>query len=496
VQYNRTNLFYVISKKFEKEENLFVDELKKRNFNVLKKNSLTNIKKELKNKIGKKDIKYFFFIRKSGILTSDIRKLINSLKQRFIDFELMFIKSEEQKDIDKEKSDEFLNLTLPKDLAIGISYIKKVINLDLRVDVKKFLSLRFKDKLEVNQSFVDIMVEDLEIKTFGIWGHKGIKSAEEKVYCDSYIGRSLVVPQKYLKIVKEKKIEIYKFYRWGNNYVVPITSKDTFIFYSKEKINLFEEEIIRESLCEAFKNSKPTLRPNDFKNESVDALKMVNVEAGLENLLYDFRDAINTIKTVSYMFKNSSEGPSISSTLKGILLTSCDDLLFLIIDLMSEKYQENLNVRPHTVNNIFDYLENKFRDVLSFYDISFEINRDSDLVIGCDGIKLKRAIGYLVNSSRKILVYEGIEKPLISILFKEKKQTFLFEVKNNGPHFNKKERVSFFEKMNFNENQEHSGLGFMIARKIVEEHNGNLKIKSGNDGISFHIEIPKDLIAS
>ena len=50
--------------------------------------------------------------------------------------------------------------------------------------------------------------------------------------------------------------------------------------------------------------------------------------------------------------------------------------------------------------------------------------------------------------------------------------------------------------MIFNENQEHSGLGFMIAKKIVEEHNGTLQIKSGNDGTSFHMEIPKKLLAA
>tara|TARA_Y100000996_G_scaffold376618_1_gene328107 strand:- start:143 stop:1267 length:1125 start_codon:yes stop_codon:yes gene_type:complete len=374
-----------------------------------------------------------------------------------------------------------------------------MIKSDLKLDVDKFLDSKFKDskqKDEISRAFVSIMVEDLGLTSFGMWKHKDIKKSGDKVYCDSYIGRQITVPQKYFKILEEKQAEILKLYKWGNSYVIKFSNKDSFIFSSKEKINEYEEEVIRQSLACITEKTKPPFSLKELKDTSLTTLKKVNVESGLENLLYDFRDVINTIKTVSHMFRNDSKESDFSSMLKGILLTSCDDLLFLIIDLMSEKYQEHLNIKPHTVDNIFVYLEGKFKDVLGFYEINFQIECENKSIIECDGIKLKRAIGYLVNSSRKILVYEGTETPVISIVFKEKRQTFLFEVKNNGPHFTKKDRVSFFEKMIFNENQEHSGLGFMIAKKIVEEHNGTLQIKSGNDGTSFHMEIPKKLLAA
>ena len=35
---------------------------------------------------------------------------------------------------------------------------------------------------------------------------------------------------------------------------------------------------------------------------------------------------------------------------------------------MSEKYQEHLNIKPHTVDNIFVYLEGKFKDVIYKYN--------------------------------------------------------------------------------------------------------------------------------
>ena len=498
MRYNRSNLSYLISKKFNKNELDLVSELKTIGLKAVKKTNLTSIKSDLSGRIGKKNIKYFFFVNIKSFSNDDIRKFTNKLKENSINFEMILFKSESDHDIGSYNSD-YIELVLPRDKSVSVQFVKKMIKSDLKMEVNKYLNEKFndsKEKDEINSAFVRIMTEDLGLASIGVWKHKNIKSSIGKVYCDSYIGRQLVVPQKYFKVLKNKESEILKFYNWGDSYVIQFSSKDSFVFSSKEKLNDFEEEIIKESLLWVIDKTKTSIVLKELKDNNVVTLRKVNIESGLENLLYDFRDVINTIKTVSHMFRSDPKELNFFSNLKGILLTSCDDLLFLIIDLMSEKYQEHLNIKPHTVDNIFVYLEGKFKDVLDFYQINFQFKCDVESTIECDGIKLKRAIGYLVNSSRKILVYEGTEQPVISIIFKEKRGSFLFEVRNNGPHFSKKDRVNFFEKMSFNENQEHSGLGFMIAKKIVEEHNGTLQIKSGTDGTSFQMEIPKKLLAA
>tara|TARA_B100000029_G_scaffold453735_1_gene479782 strand:- start:770 stop:1105 length:336 start_codon:yes stop_codon:yes gene_type:complete len=111
-------------------------------------------------------------------------------------------------------------------------------------------------------------------------------------------------------------------------------------------------------------------------------------------------------------------------------------------------------------------------------------------------MKLKRAIGYLINSSRKILVYEGIENPKIVVDFVEKNKSYLFKVYNNGPQFSKSESYNFFESMNFNEDEEHVGLGYILAKKIVENHGGTLEVKAEEEGTEFNLEIPKGLLAA
>ncbi len=495
MRYNRSNISYLISKKFNENELALFSGLKDVGLKAIKKTSLNSITSDLRQKIGKKKVKYFLFVNKDSFSKTEINKFSNKLKEKLIKFEMVLFESE-VKSNKVSLDSEHIELTLPRDNALGIQLVKKMIKYDLKIEVGNYLIKKFKDsndKNDINKIFIDIMGEELELSSFGMWRHKDLKKVTGKVYCDSYIGRQIAVPQKYINLLAEKKSEILNFYKFGNRCAIQFSNKNSFLFNLKENMTEFEEEIIKESLILISERVKIPLTLQSFEEVNLSILKKVNVESGLENLLYDFRDVINTIKTVSHMFRSDAKESEFYTMLKGILLTSCDDLLFLIIDLMSEKYQEHLNIKPHKVDNISHYLKGKFKDVLRFYEINFNVDCENESVIECDGIKLKRAIGYLVNSSRKILVYEGIEKPIISIVFKEKKNSFLFEVKNNGPHFSKKDRVNFFEKMSFNENQEHSGLGFMIARKIVEEHDGTLDIRSGSEGTVFYMEIPKEL---
>ena len=475
-----------------------ISELKSIGLKTIRKTGLNSIGSDLRPKIGKKKIKYFLFVNKGSFSKTEIIQFTNKLREKLINFEVALFDSEVNSNKTSFDS-EHIELFLPRDNSLAVQIVKKIIKSELKAEVGNYLSKKFrdsKDKNEINKIFIDIMREDLELSSFGMWRHKDLKKLTGKFNCDSYIGRQITVPQRYTKLLTEKKSEILKFYRWGNICAIRFSIKDTFVFSFKENINEFEKEIIKESLIFISEIIKTPFILKDFNDESLSTLKKVNVESGLENLLYDFRDVINTIKTVSHMFRSDTKDSDYYTMLKGILLTSCDDLLFLIIDLMSEKYQEHLNIKPHPVDNISHYLKGKFKDVLRFHEINFNVNCENESVIDCDGIKLKRAIGYLVNSSRKILVYGGTEEPIISIVFKEKKKSFLFEVKNNGPHFSKKDRINFFEKMSFNENQEHSGLGFMIAKKIVEEHEGTLQIRSGSEGTVFYMEIPKKLNAA
>ena len=46
--------------------------------------------------------------------------------------------------------------------------------------------------------------------------------------------------------------------------------------------------------------------------------------------------------------------------------------------------------------------------------------------------------------------------------------------------------------MNYDEDSEHVGLGYILAKKIVENHGGTLMIKAAEEGTLFNLEIPKN----
>ena len=78
----------------------------------------------------------------------------------------------------------------------------------------------------------------------------------------------------------------------------------------------------------------------------------------------------------------------------------------------------------------------------------------------------------------------------------ERNKSYIFKVHNNGPKFSKNESYEFFESMNYDEDSEHVGLGYILAKKIVENHGGTLMIKAAEEVTLFNLEIPKNLLAS
>jgi len=89
------------------------------------------------------------------------------------------------------------------------------------------------------------------------------------------------------------------------------------------------------------------------------------------------------------------------------------------------------------------------------------------------------------------------DRPHIVINFESSKTHWLFTVKDNGTGFDPTdvERIfNLFQSLDGTHNPEGKGMGLAIAKKLVEEHKGNLWAETElNEGSTFHFTISKDL---
>ena len=249
------------------------------------------------------------------------------------------------------------------------------------------------------------------------------------------------------------------------------------------------EQLVLKALQD--KRGHRTLQREDAVLDSGKESPVVRYDIG--NVVYDIRDTINTIKTISDYIRNYMlESNPYITKLQDAIYNSCDDFFSLISDLI--EYQgplEKKNIRTHKINVIFDYLEKKYSLLLNMLDIDLTLNFEKEDFITCDVFKVKRILSYLINTTKKELIIDEISSPKIELDFVNKEEEYSFFLRSNNNKITKERLKLMFEPFYYDEDKDHSGLGYIIMKQIIESHKGLIDIKSVAEGIEFVISIPK-----
>ena len=211
------------------------------------------------------------------------------------------------------------------------------------------------------------------------------------------------------------------------------------------------------------------------------------------NVVYDIRDTINTIKTISDYIRNYMlESNPYITKLQDAIYNSCDDFFSLVSDLI--EYQgplEKKNIRTHKINVIFDYLEKKYSLLLNMLDIELTLNFEKEDFITCDVFKVKRILSYLINTTKKELIIDEISSPKIELDFVNKEEEYSFSLRSNNNKITEERLKLMFEPFYYDEDKDHSGLGYIIMKQIIESHKGLIDINNASEGVEFVVSIPK-----
>ncbi len=140
----------------------------------------------------------------------------------------------------------------------------------------------------------------------------------------------------------------------------------------------------------------------------------------------------------------------------------------------------------HIINSVKMVLEKKIRDKNAF------IYSDNVPTIYGDMMLIARVFQNLISNALK---FNETDIPIIYITAKEKKNTWIFSVEDNGIGIDPKyhHRIfDLFEKLHHTSKYEGTGVGLSISKKIIEAHGGKIWIKSSLDnGSQFFFSLPK-----
>jgi signal transduction histidine kinase len=184
------------------------------------------------------------------------------------------------------------------------------------------------------------------------------------------------------------------------------------------------------------------------------------------------QDYINTLETIELLSKD---------------LSRLNESLFILnrqninqIDLSKFKLKELVE---EVVENLDPVIKGNKADI--------KINIKDDIYLKGDQQMLGRAFKNVIENAVKY----SPKGESISLVTEIKDKDLILRIKDNGPGIPQKDLPHIFKRFYRGENgqnldQKGSGLGLAITKKIIEDHNGQIEIKSSNQGTEVLLTLP------
>ncbi|MCM2277049.1 MAG: ATP-binding protein [Oligoflexia bacterium] len=184
----------------------------------------------------------------------------------------------------------------------------------------------------------------------------------------------------------------------------------------------------------------------------------------------------------------------------GALLQECTETIIRHTDELKEMVNEFSNFArfpevspaPHELNAALGEVVALYRQAHG--EIDFRVSAESKLpVFEFDRDQIKRVlINLLDNAVAALKNAQKASRPAVQISthYNEQLRMAVIEVEDNGPGMSEEVRNRVFEPY-FSTKKEGTGLGLAIAKRIVNDHDGFIRVHSTpGDGTRFLIELP------
>lgn len=216
---------------------------------------------------------------------------------------------------------------------------------------------------------------------------------------------------------------------------------------------------------------------------------------------HQIRAPLTAIKGYSSMLLEGDFGvlPEKAKEAASIVLTSSQNLINIVGDFLDiSRIEQGRMVYNKSIFEVTDLLlevTNSIKPniVNAGLTIDLDIGNNDSAKINADRDKIKQVVGNIIDNATKYTLKGGI---VISIKLSEGKVLIL--IKDTGVGIDPAEISKLFNKFSRTKDANKTnvigtGLGLYIAKKMVEAHNGDIKVASDGlgKGTTFTIELPR-----
>lgn len=373
---------------------------------------------------------------------------------------------------------------LVKQKKLPIALVNKVLSDETRVDVKDF------DKtLDATLSSSYMMLKNNTLEPIAI------------VYFPFYHNESayLDVVNSYLKYIFLINLIIVAFSIWLS-WVISKNLTEALTRFS-EKMNNFN--IVERDLkpIKYYKNdelnslvkayNRMILQIEDQKEKLAMTQKEEAWREMAKQVAHEVKNPLTPMKLMiqNYERKFDPEAPDIRERTKKMTSSVIDqiDLIATVASAFSQFAQ-----LPEKHNEIFNLNEEVSRILTIFNDdrVFMHSNR-SDIMLNMDRIYINRIITNLVTNARQAM-REGV-LPIINVDLERFHKRVVISVEDNGTGIPPEKMEKIFEP-NFTSKSSGMGLGLTMVKKMVEDYQGEITVKSEEGkGTKFVITLPSNM---
>ena len=174
-----------------------------------------------------------------------------------------------------------------------------------------------------------------------------------------------------------------------------------------------------------------------------------------------------------------------------MILKNVDDIRHLVDEFSSfsrlpEPILENINYIKF-INETFNFFKTSYPDIK--FDLQSFKSIKTNLKIKADEKQIRQVIGNIIKNSSENFQENNVLNKIITFSSEIAQNYILFSIQDNGFGVKEVNKNRILEPY-FTTKKNGTGLGLAISKKIIEDHQGEIKIESSEKGTKVNIRFP------
>lgn len=226
-------------------------------------------------------------------------------------------------------------------------------------------------------------------------------------------------------------------------------------------------------------------KENELKLRQMEKLSLVGELAA--GIAHEIRNPLTSITGFAQILNESIDNPKLIRYLE-IMLDELARINHIVTEFMYiAKPHENMELRETDINKLISTVIQFMEPQFNLKNILISVDFDSTILTTCDPNQMKQV---LINLIQNAIEATTSNHHIDISLKKVNGHYYSIQIKDRGCGISKERQKRLFEPF-YTTKEKGTGLGLMMCKRIIENHNGTIELKSKHDeGTVVTIQLP------